>query len=672
MKRTKQILAVLVSLVLALGAAPLALAEAGVPKEEVVYVNLNPDGSVEELYVVNAFTLEEPTVLTDYGDYESVRNLTTTDALTLANGVVRAQLPAGRFYYQGNLAARPLPWKIAIEYLLNGQPIRAAELAGRSGQLEIRLSIAKDPDCPGDFFDQYALQLTLALDAEKCTGITADGATIVGVGGDKQLTYTLLAGTEKQFSVQCTVRDFSMAGIQINGIPLSLDIDAPDISEFTSRVQALQDAIGELDDGSGKLRDGVKDARQGAQQLNQGMSELAAGAGALGRGMTELEEGTRGLSQGIQAAQSGLNALTGQSEGLRSGALELAGRLKELSQAIQNLPCVDGDAVQQAGKLRVASGEFLSSLQAASGQADQLPQSLAQLSQAMDASVGSLSQFIQGVDSLYNGQVNALMDSMNLTAEQKSAIRSLYASQMGTLRQVSQSLEQVNQQCANLAGQSHAAAGALAQLAGSYAQIDAGVGVLVDSVSAGSSESVGQLQAAVQALAQGSANLAEGVNAYTQGADQLSDQFKALPQGAAQLESGVEALKKGASGLCLGAKRLGSGSSQLASGMNDLLSGAGELTEGTGEMREETQDIDTELQQQVDDALTQYTGGNFEAHSFVSERNTRVSALQFVMRTAGIEVDSEQEAPAGTEADAAPQEQAAPEEAWWQKLMDLF
>ena len=49
------------------------------PKEEVVYVNLNTDGSVKEINVVNIFDLDKDGQIVDYGRYESLRNMTTTD-----------------------------------------------------------------------------------------------------------------------------------------------------------------------------------------------------------------------------------------------------------------------------------------------------------------------------------------------------------------------------------------------------------------------------------------------------------------------------------------------------------------------------------------------------------------------------------------------------------------
>src|SRR5699024_11935060 len=44
-------------------------------KDEVIYGNLDVNGNVKDMYVVNNFNVTEPGLLVDYGDYSHVRNL---------------------------------------------------------------------------------------------------------------------------------------------------------------------------------------------------------------------------------------------------------------------------------------------------------------------------------------------------------------------------------------------------------------------------------------------------------------------------------------------------------------------------------------------------------------------------------------------------------------------
>lgn len=78
-----------------------AAAGSDIPKDENVYVNLNQDGSVDGIYVVNAFRLEKETDIVDYGKYDSVKNLTTDEELTKREIRLPRQLPQVIFSTRG-------------------------------------------------------------------------------------------------------------------------------------------------------------------------------------------------------------------------------------------------------------------------------------------------------------------------------------------------------------------------------------------------------------------------------------------------------------------------------------------------------------------------------------------------------------------------------------------
>ena len=63
--------------------------EANTDKEEVVYVNLDNDGSVREINVVNIFGGNTEGVIVDYGKYLDVRNMTTTDTIDFSGDAIK-------------------------------------------------------------------------------------------------------------------------------------------------------------------------------------------------------------------------------------------------------------------------------------------------------------------------------------------------------------------------------------------------------------------------------------------------------------------------------------------------------------------------------------------------------------------------------------------------------
>ena len=110
-------------------------------KQEVVYINLNSDGSVSKICVVNIFELDEDGQIVDYGDYTVLRNMTSNDKITFENETVRIDTKAGKLYYEGTLNQNVIPWIFSFRYYLDGTEYKAEEIAGKDGALKITISI---------------------------------------------------------------------------------------------------------------------------------------------------------------------------------------------------------------------------------------------------------------------------------------------------------------------------------------------------------------------------------------------------------------------------------------------------------------------------------------------------------------------------------------------------
>ena len=206
------------------GAALPALAASA--KEEVIYANLDASGAVTGVYAVNSFAVQAGDTVTDHGRYTAVRNMTTTDPLEHSGDTITATMAQdGKLYYEGTMdTATALPWLVKLTYTLDGAEIAPGELGGKSGALTIRLQVSRNPDCTGDFFDQYALQVTMTLDTDRAQNIVADGATMANVGSNKQLSYILLPGSDSDVTVTADVTDgahTAFAGAQAEHVSFS-------------------------------------------------------------------------------------------------------------------------------------------------------------------------------------------------------------------------------------------------------------------------------------------------------------------------------------------------------------------------------------------------------------------------------------------------------------------
>ena len=310
MKNIKKITAVTLSMLLSAAlAVPAFATETSSEKEEVIYIMTDASGKVTDMEAVNIFSGGD---IVDYGDYLDVKLLNTTDQITQSGNKITFSSDADKVYYQGTLKDTVIPWNISIRYFLDGKEYSAADIAGKSGALEIRFSVNKNESCKGSFYDDYALQASFTLDTGLCKNIVSDGATVANVGSDKQLTYTILPGEGLEKSIKANVTDFEMDAVTVNGVRLNLDIKIDD-DELMDKVDEIINTIGDLDDGTstltdatGKLSDATSTLSDKVSDLSDGVGALAGGAGELSSGLSDITANSSQLTGAAYTAYEGL------------------------------------------------------------------------------------------------------------------------------------------------------------------------------------------------------------------------------------------------------------------------------------------------------------------------------------------------------------------------------
>lgn len=604
-------------------------------KEEVIYVTLDASGELVSAYAVNSFPGGE---ITDYGDYDSVRVLNTGDEIEYEDGVVNITTDAKRIYYQGGLKKVELPWDISLTYRLDGKAVTAEEIAGKSGEVEIRFTVTQNEECTGTFYDDYALQASFTLPGDVFGDISAPDATVAAVGADRQLTYTLLPGEGIDTLITATAENFSLPAVSINGIHLNLNVDV--------NSDGIKDQVGQLVDAASRLNSGASALYSGSQELQTGASGLLDGSESLQSGIAELDAGVAELQDGLIVMRDGLNELYASSGDLTSGAGQVYSGLAQVEAALDALS-VDtsqiellvtsaqalADGAQRAYDGAVAlrnalSTSALDSALAANGST----YTLSGLAQANLEAINELSQYASLFGSVNMGQAyNDLVALLNGNASMLNGV-SLYITAVGT--------------------EADALVSGLGELSAGCSEFNSAVIELSSTVSGLLSQLV-QLQTAIAQLTDGSAELAYGVDAYTAGVAQLVDGFGSVM-------SGVSALAEGSSELLSGSGELSAGAAELYSGVAELANGAQSMASGASALNSETSSLD--VQAEIDSLLADI-GGSMEAPvSFVDSRNGTIRAVQFVIQTEEISAPAE----------VAPPEPAAEEQSFWDKLLNLF
>ncbi|MDO4594688.1 MAG: hypothetical protein Q4B52_04850 [Tissierellia bacterium] len=140
-KLVKNTIALSTGLVITFVSSSTCFASSSYTKDENVFINLNSKGDVEDVFVINQFDVKNNTQIEDFGQYKKIKNLTTSDKLKNQEGKVSFDAKKGKFYYQGDLDSKNMPWNIDIDYKLDGKKIDSSNLKGKSGFLEISIKV---------------------------------------------------------------------------------------------------------------------------------------------------------------------------------------------------------------------------------------------------------------------------------------------------------------------------------------------------------------------------------------------------------------------------------------------------------------------------------------------------------------------------------------------------
>ena len=615
-------------------------------KEEVIYANLTSSGDIEKIYAVNIF---EDKDIVDYGVYETVKNMNTMDKINYSNGKITIQNSEDKLYYQGIMKQNTeMPWTIKVRYKLDGVEYAPSELAGKSGKLEISISIKENKNCKKNFFENYALQTVVQLDTNLCENIKSDEATMANVGGLKQLTYTILPGNEKDIKITSDVTDFEMSEIQVNGINLNLglDKDSIDTSSLTGELDKLKDAVNDLDDGANELNDGAKKLDDGAVTLTDGIKTIQEGLDQLNSKSSSLTSGSSEVLSALKTIQSSLNnvstsskdlkQLSSASTSIKSGIDSLVKGLKTVDSSIDTYnSSLKKAGLNSASELAQKNKQALSALGITntqrklysaytSGGSQAVSAELAKLAQAGDSEAVALYKQVSA------GNTDAVTQYVQ-AAGKLISVETLLKADASYIEGSSKLINGIDAQMSTSSGQTTLMSGAVS-LQTNYKKFDASIQDLVSSLN----------------------NLMANMTQLKNGINKLTDNYATLDSGIKEYTSAVNKITNGYS-------KVYEGALDLVSGTHSLYKGTTELTDGTGEFKGETSDLDSKVDDEVDSMIDNFAGGDFEVESFVSDKNTDVDSVQFVIKTEAIKKE-----------EVKVEEEKTEELNFWQKLLNLF
>ena len=200
MKIIKKATAVVLSVALLAGTSYSALAAGNaVSKDESVYTILNADGSVKKETVSS--WLHADGGLSGVLDKSSLKNITNVKSATAAknnNGALVWDTADTDVYYTGDSDRTP-PVSAAITYMLNGTPITAGDLLGKSGDVTMKFKFTNNEKQTKTIdgkrrtiYTPFAVGLVMDLPVRSFTGVKVGSSNIITDSQNQIIDYVCL------------------------------------------------------------------------------------------------------------------------------------------------------------------------------------------------------------------------------------------------------------------------------------------------------------------------------------------------------------------------------------------------------------------------------------------------------------------------------------------------
>lgn len=396
-------------------------------KDETVYVLAGADGSVQKIivsdWIQNALGSD---AINDVTQLTGIENVKGNESYTMGgNNSCVWNAKGNDIYYQGNLD-KELPVVVTVSYMLDGQPISPAELAGKSGEVTIRFDYTNHQyellEIDGKqekIYVPFAMLTGLMLDNDVFTNVSVTNGKIMN-DGDRTIVaglafpglqeslgldrdtldlpdYVEITANVERFELETTV---TLAVNELFNDAASTMEDNDDLDglgELDDKLDELTDAMDQLIDGSSRLYDGLCALLTSSEELVKGIDQLAAGAAQLKQGAEGLSAGAAQLQAGAAALHQGLDQLAGQNDALNGGAVQVFQSL--LASANSQLAA----AGVQAPELTMENySQVLDGVIAAAGESP-----AAQQVAALKASLDSYNGFYQGLQNYTAGVAQA-------------------------------------------------------------------------------------------------------------------------------------------------------------------------------------------------------------------------------------------------------------------------
>ena len=518
-------------------------------KDETVYVLANADGSVKKIIVSDWIMNNGGKTVSDKTELSDIKNVKGDESYVMDTDNMREWNADGKdIYYQGTIS-KALPVDLKVSYELDGKPVSAESLTGKSGKVTIRFDYTnnqyKNVSIDGKntkIYVPFVMLTGLLLDNDIFTNVEISNGKIINDGDRIIAVGFALPGMQENLNLsrdKVDIPDFVEITADVNNFALSNTLTVAansiisdlDVSKLDS-ADDLQASLTELSSAMSKLLDG-------SSELYGGLSKLLLKSNELISGVDKLANGASALSDGAAALSAGLSELVSNNDTLNAGAKQVFDTLlSAVSQKLKdNGITVDTLTVEN---YKTVIGGLLE-----------------------NPTDSQKAELINIADAALNAKLSAIGVPQNCYG----AVKVLLATKLSSGETQESAMAEIAAMLQNISDPQNAAAIGAAE---AYAKIEDGKQIINafclnlanQTLEPTVKEAVAQLDSYNEFY--------KGVLAYTAGAKQAYDGSTELKNGAKELSDGANALKSGSSQLVGGVQQLTDGSKRLADGLKEF------------------------------------------------------------------------------------------------------
>lgn len=617
-------------------------------KDETVYAMLNSDGSVDQ-EIVSSWLHNDNGIrnVKEQLDLKDVKNVKSDELPEVSGKTYTWNTKSNDIYYEGT-STKALPVQVKVTYKLDGKEISGKDLVGKSGKLEIHISLqntqSKTVNVNGRQTRIHPFYMgagVLDLSTDHFSNVKCENGKVLSEGNNTMVAFVSVPGLQDtlessgvegakdlhiqdDFTITCDAKEFELGPIMFAMTP---EVPVEKLKDINS-MDDLTKGLDELTNASAQLLDGTSQLSQGTTTFNGKMQELVNGVPTLTNGVSSLKNGTQELVSGSSKLNSGLKDLNTGMNQAKEGTAKLNKATDSLGSLVSGVDELNTNMQTLAKGLKDGSDELNASL--TDDMLESLTKSLSNVSALQTVFENDQKNVAQAAAELKAALTSSDSDNATeelnktaaylqsiafegdgVTVKNPDAARALQnlqnasgylsnykAGVQTSAVELEKQLTQLQTNSANLKN--------LSDMAGSAAEMLPKLNSLKTSLNT-ASQGAQKLAQGTQQLSETSASLVE----LKQGISTLDSSMASAVGGSDELYKGSQSLVSGLQRVDQGAGTLQNGSATISSGAQQLYDASTMLKDKTGELHAgmskfKTTGID-EMQKQVTLSLDDVT-----------------------------------------------------------------